>query len=90
MASQCSSSRRVVLYSGKKASEKLTLSKVADILSGFVVSIFDRLCDQQEKRRVYLQMASMSDRQLDDIGLTRDDLDTVLKGSADQTRSTRR
>lgn len=47
------------------------------ILSAFVVSVADSICDRLDQRRTYQTLQSMDDRALDDIGLSRADVEAL-------------
>lgn len=57
-------------------------------LSLWTITLFDRLVDGQERRRLVRQLARFDDRMLKDIGVTRASVDTALRGEQ-KTRSDR-
>jgi uncharacterized protein YjiS (DUF1127 family) len=60
-----------------KSTENLTLSCIFARFSDLLVRGIDQLVDAREQSRTQAQLEALSDRALDDIGLSRADVDVM-------------
>jgi uncharacterized protein YjiS (DUF1127 family) len=79
MSIQAFQRRSLVSVAQNNATENLTLKGALGRFSALLVAFFDQIIDSREQSRTQMQLESLSDRALDDIGLSRGDVVSMVR-----------
>jgi|CEGC01.1.fsa_nt_gi uncharacterized protein YjiS (DUF1127 family) len=79
MSIQAFQRRSLVSVAQNNTTENLTLKGALGRFSALLVAFFDQIIDSREQSRTQMQLESLSDRALDDIGLSRGDVVSMVR-----------